>query len=287
MDTLVIAGFLLIILALFATPLQAGLRRWFQPYRKRIFLVPAVLTGVFIFWMWRHGALSPPFLLVVAAYAFLPALFARIRGPGSGPVVILILWLPLEFSLGRYFVPEPIQGTAHSVAYGVAITLALFLFLVYRDTPGMKYRLPREGSDFLIPLLGLLAVAPVLIFLGLQLSFINPFHVSPHLTFVGFAKRFLTIFLGVALPEEILFRSLIQNLLMQRFGSTNRTLIVAAAIFGAAHLNNGPGALPNWRYMILATIAGFAYGKVFQRTNTVLSSTAVHASVNTLRHFFF
>jgi uncharacterized protein len=95
------------------------------------------------------------------------------------------------------------------------------------------------------------------------------------------------IFCGTALPEEILFRSMIQNLLMQRFGANTRTLIVASVIFGAAHLDNGPQPLPNWRYMILATIAGFAYGKVFQRSTSVLASAGFHTLVDWTKHFFF
>ena len=95
------------------------------------------------------------------------------------------------------------------------------------------------------------------------------------------------IFVGTALPEEILFRSLIQNLLMLRFGSNNRTLLAAALIFGCAHLNNGPQPLPNWRYMILATIAGLAYGAVFRKASTVLSSTALHTAVDWTKHLFF
>ena len=95
------------------------------------------------------------------------------------------------------------------------------------------------------------------------------------------------IFIGTALPEEILFRALIQNLLMLRFGAGMRTLLVASFIFGCAHLNNGPLPLPNWRYMIVATIAGFAYGRVFQRASTVLSSAALHTLVDWTKHFFF
>jgi membrane protease YdiL (CAAX protease family) len=95
------------------------------------------------------------------------------------------------------------------------------------------------------------------------------------------------IFAGTALPEEILFRSLIQNLLMLRFGAGARTLLAAAFIFGCAHLDNGPLPLPNWRYMILATIAGVAYGAVFRKAPTVLSSAALHMLVDWTKHFFF
>ena len=98
---------------------------------------------------------------------------------------------------------------------------------------------------------------------------------------------FLVIFAGTALPEEILFRSLIQNWLMQRYGFTTRMLLVSGFIFGCAHLDNGPQPLPNWRYMILATIAGIAYGKVFQKSSSVFSSVTFHALVDATKHVFF
>jgi membrane protease YdiL (CAAX protease family) len=95
------------------------------------------------------------------------------------------------------------------------------------------------------------------------------------------------IFAGTALPEEILFRSLIQNLIMLRFGESRRTLFVASLIFGCAHLDNGPQPLPNWRYMIVASIAGLAYGRVFQRAASVMSSAGLHMAVDWTKHFFF
>jgi len=95
------------------------------------------------------------------------------------------------------------------------------------------------------------------------------------------------IFAGTALPEEILFRALIQNLLMRRFGEGWKTLLLASVIFGAAHLDNGPQAVPNWRYAIEATIAGVAYGKVFQKANSITSSAILHTMVDWTKHFFF
>jgi len=74
---------------------------------------------------------------------------------------------------------------------------------------------------------------------------------------------------------------------MLRFGSTNRMLLAAAFIFGCAHLDNGPQALPNWRYMILATVAGAAYGKAFQKSESVFSSVTCHALVDATKHLFF
>ncbi len=100
-------------------------------------------------------------------------------------------------------------------------------------------------------------------------------------------RRFLVILAATALPEEILFRGLIQNCIAQRFGAGTETLLVSALIFGCAHLDNGPGPLPNWRYMILATIAGLAYGKVFEKSSSIFASAGLHALVDTVKHVCF
>jgi membrane protease YdiL (CAAX protease family) len=75
--------------------------------------------------------------------------------------------------------------------------------------------------------------------------------------------------------------------MMQRFGANIRTLLAASFVFGCAHLDNGPQPLPNWRYMILATIAGVAYGRVFKKSSTVCSSAGLHMLVDWTKHFFF
>jgi membrane protease YdiL (CAAX protease family) len=45
--------------------------------------------------------------------------------------------------------------------------------------------------------------------------------------------------------------------------------------------------LPNWRYAILAAIAGIAYGKVFAKSSSVFSSVTCHALVDATKHIFF
>jgi membrane protease YdiL (CAAX protease family) len=150
----------------------------------------------------------------------------------------------------------------------------------------MKYALPRIPRDFWLPLAAFALLAPVLAVLGVAIGFIPPPHL-PTRPGGAMAAGMALIFAGTALPEEILFRSLIQNLIMQRFGANARSLFAASLIFGCAHLDNGPQALPNWRYMILATIAGLAYGRVFQKSSTVCSSAVLHALVDWTKHFFF
>jgi membrane protease YdiL (CAAX protease family) len=250
MKTAILAVFLVAILALLARPLQERLRAVF-----------------------RRAPAAP-----VACVWFLP--------PSLDLVAVLFLWLPIEFAAGAALVPRPAQGFLHSVAYGIAILLGLIIFLGYRHLDGMKYNPPRRLADLRLPLIAFAFTAPVLILVGIPIGFIPPPHL-PVQTAGKMAAALGIIFAGTALPEEILFRALIQNLLTKRFGDTERTLIVASVIFGAAHLDNGPQPLPNWRYMILATIAGYAYGKVFRKSSTILSSAALHTLVDWTKHFFF
>lgn len=294
MQTLVFALLLLAVLGLLSQTVRSALGRAFERRPWLILPVPVLLAAVFGALAARAGAVWRPLALLALAYTGAPVLVAwRHRGkpmktPSAGDfAILLMLWLPLEFAAGERWVPRPAQGFLHSAAYGIAILLALAIFAGFRAAPGMKYNLPGTVRDLKYTLAGYALTAPVLAVTGIALGFI-PWPHAPANAAPGFMiGRFLVIFAATGLPEEILFRSLIQNFLMLRFGAGNGVLLVSSLIFGCAHLNNGPQAAPNWRYMILAAIAGFAYGKVFQKSSSVLSPAAFHAMVDATKHYFF
>jgi membrane protease YdiL (CAAX protease family) len=285
MQILTPALFLCAILTLLSPSLQALLRRWVHASRARVFAAPIILSAIFCALLRSYGVPGIAPVALILVYTFAPTLVTFLQRTNFA--VILMLWLPLELAVGANAIPKPLQGFFHTVAYGIAILLALWLFLIFRELPGMKYNPLRSLQDWTAPLIGYAIVSPILIPIGLWLGFIQPFHVPSRLTAWFVVSRFLIILAATALPEEILFRSLIQNSIMRQWGSTNRALLLAAVIFGLAHLNNGPGPLPNWRYAIMATIAGFAYGKVFWKSSSVFSSAILHALVNTSKHIFF
>ena len=293
MQALVLGLLLAAVFSWFVPAVRNGVRGALRENPRRIWAAPAVLAAVFAGAAALAGAFSPALTAAVLAYLCLPVGCVFAAG-GGGPkragaldfAAILLLWLPLEFAAGAPLVPRPAQGFLHSVAYGTAILLGLTLWLGFRPMEGMKFDPPRRGRDFGLPALGFLAVAPLLIGVGMAIGFIPPPH-APNRPAGTMAAAVGLIFAGTALPEEILFRGLIQNFLMQRWGSGWRTLVAASVIFGAAHLDNGPQALPNWRYMIEATIAGVAYGRVFQKASSITSSALLHMAVDWTKHFFF
>jgi membrane protease YdiL (CAAX protease family) len=120
--------------------------------------------------------------------------------------------------------------------------------------------------------------------LAFAIGFIQP---APHWPEIGRVPSLIAgIFLLNALPEEILFRGIIQHSIESATRSRIGSLILAALVFGAAHLNNGP-AMPNYRYFGLATLAGIFYGLAWRRNRNVLTSTITHTLVNAVWSVFF
>jgi hypothetical protein len=293
MPTLLLALLLAAILGFLCAAVQNRIRKWLHARPAAVWSVPFLLAAVFSLAALLAQAWTVRLCLLVFVYTAAPVLgvwLAR-RQPVDRPslldfAAVLLLWLPLEFAAGAGLVPRPAQGYLHSVAYGIAILLGLILFAGFRNFPGLKFNLPRSWRDAGLPLAGYVLSAPLLIVIGVSLGFIPPPH-RPSARGGSMAVAVPVIFFGTALPEEILFRSLIQNLLMLRFGQGRMVLLAASVIFGCAHLDNGPQPLPNWRYAIVAAIAGVAYGVVFQQASTVLSSATLHMLVDWTKHYFF
>jgi uncharacterized protein len=285
-QTAILCAMLAGVLAFFAPGVQSGLQGVLKRRPPLVFVAPVALTACFAAASAIVGVFGVRLTLLVLVYTAAPTLFLFFHGARADFLAILLLWLPIEFGTGAAFIPRAQQGFLHNVAYGVAILLGLTLFLGFRRIGGMKYNLPRDRRDLWLPLAGFAIVAPVLIAVGIAIGFIPPPHL-PTQPAGKMAAAIGIIFAATALPEEILFRALIQNLMMQRFGANARTLFWASFIFGCAHLDNGPQPTPNWRYMIVATIAGVAYGRVFQKSRSVMSSAALHTMVDWTKHFLF
>lgn len=113
--------------------------------------------------------------------------------------------------------------------------------------------------------------------------------------FVQFAPRWrewatlpfltLAILCFTAWPEEFLFRGLLQNMLARSAKSETTGWILASVLFGFSHITNT--RFPNWRYVILASIAGLFYGWTWRKTGSIFASAIVHALVDAFWHFLF
>jgi uncharacterized protein len=160
--------------------------------------------------------------------------------------------------------------------------LALYLYIVVRKLDGAGYSLVPSRHTFLIGLREWVYFAPLGIGFGTVLRFIH-FHTRT-LSATSALIGTLTTFLLVAVPEEMFFRGILQNLLETRVGQ-NIALVLAAVLFGLSHFNKG--ASFNWRYVILATIAGIFYGRAWRARRQVLASSITHTAVDVIWSLWF
>ncbi len=96
---------------------------------------------------------------------------------------------------------------------------------------------------------------------------------------------FFAILWVVALAEEFFFRGFLQQLLTRGLHSRVAALLVTSVLFGLAHLPFRH--FPNWRFAIVAALAGLFYGLAYIRAHSVRACMVTHALVVTTWRVFF
>jgi len=145
-----------------------------------------------------------------------------------------------------------------------------------------------KTHDWKIGVRELLFLTPPVLILGLALGFIHPHHslLAGNLAGVGWAAlRWIGIFFFTAVPEELFFRAWVQNLLERRVGR-RAALGIASLVFGLSHFNKRSAHF-NWRYVLLATIAGIFYGRAWREQRRVPASTITHTCVDWIWSLWF
>jgi len=251
-----------------------------QPVRAALPLAPFL---VYVAYALGAGVVQWWLIAIVLAYALAPGLLlltagSRAKGCWQDYAAALCIWMPAEWHKLQTAFPYPAKGLSHPLWAAYAISVGLIAFLLVRRLDGIGYRVAWGrgwGTAVLVNLGWFVALAIVV---GQWIGFI---HFAPSWER---ARALPLVALGIlvfnAWPEEFLFRGLIQNLLSTSLRSEVAGLVVASVIFGLAHLNNG--GFPNWRYALLATFAGLAYGSAWRKTRSIFASALVHAGVNTL-----
>jgi CAAX protease family protein len=234
-------------------------------------------------------------ILAGAAYAVIPALLlAGCRGKAPGTwedyAALLILWLPVEFRWMYRLFPYPPLLT-HTLTVLMALGTGVAAFVLLRQMPGVGYALEwRRGFAFHFGL-NFFLFSAIAIPLGLWIGFLHWKPALPSIRMIslsgplGMVLSAVGILLFTAWPEEFLFRGLLQNQLSKSFRSGWAGLIAASAIFGVSHVLHAP--FPNWKYVLLATIAGFFYGRAWMKTGSLVPGVLIHATVDALWHILF
>ena len=245
-------------------------------------LLPAVFGAPYILIARPAGIFQADWM---ACYLLVPVLIALLlwhahqadpqqRGDWRDFAILLVLGLAVDL---RWLEPA---WPAHLKVFGKMILLdaGLYGFLAIRQLTNTGFDLRVRGRDLLTGLRELAFYAPIALPVGLALGFLQAHPQLPRPGAAVFAWVFT--FVLIAVPEEIFFRGWMQNLLERRVGKTG-ALLLTSVIFGLAHFNKRAASF-NWRYVLLATIAGIFYGRAWRRERRVVASSFTHACVDTV-----
>ena len=269
----------LVAAAFFSRSLAAWVDRMPLPLRL---LSPAVLCVPYVLVAISQGIFRWDWF---ALYALLPVAVAALewqaraidqaqRGNWRDLVVLAALGLAVDL---RWFESA---WPAHLAVFNKMLLLdaGIHGFILVRRLDGVGFDLRLRLSDVRTGLREFGWYAPIAIALGLGLSFLH-FHAAwpRSLTLAG---ALLFTFAFIAVPEELFFRGWLQNLLERRLGRT-AALLTTAVLFGLAHFNKRAAHF-NWRYVVLAALAGIFYGRAWRRDRRVGASAITHACVDTV-----
>jgi len=221
------------------------------------------------------------FLLICLAGSALLEWARREHGTTAGgwQDFVVLATLGLSVDLRAFESAWPYPGVS-GISKLVLVDLALYGYLVIRQLEGVGYDLRPKLSDIKIGLREFLYLAPAVLVLGLSLHFLHWHATMPAIGMIAGAGAFT--FLFIAIPEELFFRGLVENLLERRWGN-RAALALTSLLFGLSHFNKRLGTASmgfNWRYVLLATIAGIFYGRSWLAKRRIMASAITHTSVD-------
>jgi membrane protease YdiL (CAAX protease family) len=196
------------------------------------------------------------------------------RGDWRDFLILVVLGLSVDL---RWFEPA---WPAHLAVFNkmLLVDAGIYGFLAIRRLDGVGFDLRLRLADLRIGGRELLFYTPIAIALGLSLGFLHIHAYIPTVPHVVLGWVFTFFF--IAVPEELFFRGWMQNLLERRLGQ-RPALLTTAVLFGLSHFNKRAVHF-NWRYVVLAALAGIFYGRAWRQERRVGASAITHASVDTL-----
>jgi membrane protease YdiL (CAAX protease family) len=229
-----------------------------------------------------------------ALYAALPVAIAWLlgqaaiadpeqRGNWRDAIILLMLGLAIDLRWFERAWPNGLAGWGKLLV----VDAALYGFVAVRRLHGTGFDFHFRWSDWKTGLRELAFLTPVVLGLGMAMGFLHP-HDSA-LRWFWMIPKWIYVFVFVALPEELYFRAWVQNLLERRVGR-RAALGITAVLFGLSHFNkhfSKSSAHFNWRYVLLASVAGIFYGRAWRQRRRAPASAITHASVDAIWSFWF
>jgi len=219
-------------------------------------------------------------VLPVSIYSLFPPRNPRVFGWQDAFVALLLVSFVLSGQLrGIWNVPTNLDFLSRLFL----ITVASWCWTFIRVVPelGYSFGLSREVCKQAAINFALFAAIALPASLAMQFTRWNP----PWPGLAAFLLSYLQILLFIAVLEELFFRGFLQSLLSGTLGSRVSSQAVVSVLFGLFHILHAP--FPNWRYVAVASVAGWFYGSAYRKTGSLMASALVHAGVDTVWRTWF
>jgi membrane protease YdiL (CAAX protease family) len=244
--------------------------------------------------------------LVAAASLVVRGLLEELVLAGFTALVVMI-GIVLTFVVTRPPTPEPRRGDART-AWQAAILVAVVLFSCVRFGPPALTQVTGWGYlpgwtypivVFLLPLVVVFALGSKAAGIGLRRGYrsfaaagvwvgLRGLMLAPAIVAgkgLLIAGMLVLHVVGVAFPEELVFRGLLQTRLSLLLGSA-WAVVLTALLFGLWHLGvnatayGGDLATAAARSMVVQGMLGLGYGVAFARTRSLVAPSLAHAAFN-------
>ena len=238
---------------------------------------------IYLFYAFSTRCFTWSAFAILASFVCLPTGLILLAGSGARRFIwrwqdlaaVFLIWVPFDTGLLNSIWAWPEGEGAYIINTSLAVSLALTLFSIWRRLPGLSFRWSWNWGDVSWAILGFGGFALIALPFGFLTDFLT---FNPTSDWMKILAAPLGIFFFIAVPEELLFRGLVQNLLGHVLRKRWLSLFFSGLFFGATHLNNDP--VGDWRFFVLATIAGWFYGLVYMRTRSLLAPVLTHTAVD-------
>lgn len=282
-ETLAVLGTAPLLFGIFAL-VDPGARAWLRglgawaPYA-----VAALATGCLLLIELATTRVVNPFALVATAlgsWAIAGALGEGTRrSPVLGPVevlALLALGLPLDARWYEADFQEKFPGDYGWWALVVAF-VALASWGALRESPVLGWRPPKK-RDLAVALVALAGLAAVLVPVGLATGFLETH--GPRHDAREIALEVVGTLVTIALPEEVLFRGVLDGGLRAGCGRPLASLVVSSLLFGLWHWPRETHLPDQLAYVGFASVAGVVYALAYRKADGLPAAVLVHTLVD-------
>ncbi len=252
--------------------------RWRERWQPRLLVAAAPLSCALYHIALPQSSLKSVLWLGAMAAAFVLVSPALSRARHGWALLLALAAAPILFKVFRPLYPPAGELRMEFLGQLMWIRTALLTVMRELQPQGVGFGFWPDAREWKIGARCFLLLAPAALVMSMLTGFARP--AWPEAAWSTVLLTAVATFFGilwvVALSEEFFFRGLLQP----RVG-----LWAASALFGLVHL--GFREFPNWRFAVVAAVAGVFYGLAFRLAGGIRASMVTHALTVVFWRTFF